>query len=61
MNIQFLKKYQPLFFDDFTIDEEYIQLLKTLINMNNLNILLIVIRGVEKLLYYMLLLENIIN
>jgi len=41
MNIQFLKKYQPTFFDDFTIDEEYIQLLKTLINMNNLNILLI--------------------
>ena len=41
MNIQFLKKYQPIFFDDFIIDEEYIQLLKTLINMNNLNILLI--------------------
>ena len=41
MNIQFLKKYQPTFFDDFTIDKEYIQLLKTLINMNNLNILLI--------------------
>jgi DNA polymerase III delta prime subunit len=41
MNIQFLKKYQPVFFNDFIIDEEYIQLLNTLINMNNLNILLI--------------------
>ena len=41
MNIQFLKKYQPRFFKDFTIDDEYIQLLNTLINMNNLNILLI--------------------
>ena len=41
MNIQFLKKYQPLFYKDFIIDEEYIQLLNTLINMNNLNILLV--------------------
>ena len=41
MNIQFLKKYQPLFFKDFTIDKEYIELLNTLINMNNLNILLV--------------------
>jgi len=41
MNIQFLKKYQPSFFNEFIIDKEYIQLLKTLINMNNLNILLI--------------------
>lgn len=41
MNIQFLKKYQPRFFKDFTIDDDYIQLLNTLINMNNLNILLI--------------------
>jgi len=41
MNIQFLKKYQPVFFKDFTIDKEYIELLNTLINMNNLNILLV--------------------
>ena len=41
MNTQFLKKYQPLFFKDFTIDQQYIELLNTLINMNNLNILLL--------------------
>ncbi len=41
MNIPFLKKYQPTFFKDFIIDKEYIELLNTLINMNNLNILLI--------------------
>ena len=41
MNIPFLKKYQPVFFKDFTIDKEYIELLNTLIDMNNLNILLV--------------------
>jgi len=41
MNIPFLKKYQPTFFKDFTIDNAYIELLNTLINMNNLNILLV--------------------
>jgi len=41
MNTPFLKKYQPVLFKDFTIDEEYIELLTTLINMNNLNILLV--------------------
>jgi len=41
MNTPFLKKYQPLFYNDFTIDKEYIELLTTLINMNNLNILLV--------------------
>tara|TARA_A100001015_G_scaffold227393_1_gene256884 strand:+ start:945 stop:1898 length:954 start_codon:yes stop_codon:yes gene_type:complete len=41
MNTPFLKKYQPRFFKDFNIDEEYIELLMTLINMNNLNILLV--------------------
>ena len=37
----FVNKYQPLVFDDFGIDEEIIKILKTLIAMNNLNILLI--------------------
>jgi len=37
----FLNKYQPLYFKDFETDEEMIQILKTLINMNNLNILFI--------------------
>ena len=41
MNIPFLKKYQPVFFKDFTIDTAYIELLNTLIKMNNLNILLV--------------------
>ena len=41
MNQSFLKKYQPLFYKDFFIDKEYINLLNTLIKMNNLNILLV--------------------
>ena len=41
MNTQFLKKYQPLFFDNFTIDKEYIELLNTLNKMDSLNILLV--------------------
>ena len=41
MNTPFLKKYQPKFYKDFAIDQEYITLLNTLKNMNNLNILLL--------------------
>ena len=37
----FIHKYQPTYFNDFGIDEEIIQLFKTLILMENLNILLI--------------------
>ena len=37
----FINKFQPLFFKDFEIDIEMINLLNTLINMNNLNILFI--------------------
>lgn len=37
----FVNKYQPLTFDDFGVDNEIIQILKTMILMNNLNILLI--------------------
>jgi DNA polymerase III delta prime subunit len=37
----FVNKYQPLIFNDFGIDEEIIKILKTLIVMDNLNILLI--------------------
>jgi len=40
-NKLFIHKYQPIYFDDFGIDEEIIQLFKTLILMENLNILLI--------------------
>ena len=37
----FVHKYQPLYFDDFGTDNEVIQMLKTLILIDNLNILLI--------------------
>ena len=48
MNLPFLKKYQPKKYNEFVIDEAYIQLLKTLIDMNNLNILLIGDSGTGK-------------
>ena len=37
----FLNKYQPLFFNEFETDDEMIDILNTLIDMNNLNILFI--------------------
>jgi DNA polymerase III delta prime subunit len=37
----FVNKYQPLLFDDFGVENEIINILKTLILMDNLNILLI--------------------
>ena len=37
----FLNKYQPLYFKDFETEHEMIEILNTLINMNNLNILFI--------------------
>ena len=37
----FLNKYQPLYFKDFESDDEMIDILSTLIKMNNLNILFI--------------------
>jgi len=37
----FVHKFQPLYFKDFGMDAEIITMLKTLIEMNNLNILLI--------------------
>lgn len=37
----FINKYQPRYFKDFEIDEDVVNILNTLINMNNLNILLI--------------------
>ncbi len=41
METQFLKKYKPLRFNEFIIDNKYIQLLKLLIAADNLNILFI--------------------
>jgi DNA polymerase III delta prime subunit len=37
----FINKYQPIYFEDFGIEKEIIQMLKTLIMIDNLNILLI--------------------
>jgi DNA polymerase III delta prime subunit len=39
--ILFLNKYQPLYFKDFETDDSMIEILHTLIKMNNLNILFI--------------------
>ena len=41
MNEPFLKKYKPLVYNDFFIDKMLIKLLKSLIDMDSLNILLI--------------------
>ena len=41
MELPFLKKYQPRYYDDFVIEPSYIDLLRTLIDMDNLNILFI--------------------
>ena len=37
----FIDKFQPIYFKDFEIDNKIIEILKTLISMDNLNILLI--------------------
>ena len=41
MNTPYLKKYQPKYYKDFTIDKEYIELLNTMKKIDNLNILLV--------------------
>lgn len=41
MNVSFLKKYQPIYFEDFEMDKEYINILNTLINIDNLNMLIV--------------------
>ena len=41
MELPFLKKYQPKYYDEFVIEPSYIDLLRTLIDMDNLNILFI--------------------
>tara|TARA_B110000444_G_C18840192_1_gene598426 strand:- start:639 stop:1592 length:954 start_codon:yes stop_codon:yes gene_type:complete len=41
MDTSFLKKYQPKYYNEFILDPEYMSLLNTFIDMDNLNILLI--------------------
>jgi len=41
MNVPFMYKYKPQFFKDFEMDPEIINILNTMISMNNLNILFI--------------------
>jgi DNA polymerase III delta prime subunit len=48
MSLPFLKKYQPQKYDEFVIEKDYIQLLRTLVDMDNLNILLIGDAGTGK-------------
>jgi DNA polymerase III delta prime subunit len=47
----FLNKYQPMYFNDFETDVEMIEILTTLININNLNILFIGDIGCGKTAY----------
>lgn len=41
MSQLFINKYQPLYFKDFELDDEFVDLLQVFIKMNNLNILFI--------------------
>ena len=41
MNSPFIYKYQPLYLKDFEMDNELLMLIKTLIEMNNLNLLFV--------------------
>ena len=40
-NTLFINKYQPLYFNDFEIESEIVEILQTLIAMNNLNIMFV--------------------
>lgn len=48
MNEPFLKKYQPQKYKDLSIEKEFVQLLQSLINMDNLNVMLIGNNGCGK-------------
>lgn len=61
MQTLFLKKYQPVLFGDFEISSKnqgLIQILETLLHLNNLNILLIGNSGVGKTTYIQALLRE---
>ena len=48
MELPFIYKYQPIFLKDFEIDEELLMLIKTLINMDTLNVLFVGVSGSGK-------------
>lgn len=50
-DLLFLNKYQPIYFDNFETDNKIIEILRTLINMNNLNVLFIGNVGTGKTTY----------
>ena len=41
MELPFIYKYQPLFLKDFEMDDELLTLVRTLISMDNLNVLFV--------------------
>ena len=41
MDLPFIYKYQPLYLEDFEINKKLLDLIKTLIQMDNLNILFV--------------------
>lgn len=66
----FVEKYQPLYFKDFDINQEVIQILKDFIKINNLNILLVgnitsgktsILNAIVKEYYYNLPLKDYEN
>ena len=48
MELPFIYKYQPIFLKDFEMDEELLMLIKTLINMDTLNVLFVGVSGSGK-------------
>ena len=48
MELLFIQKYQPLYLNDFEIEPELLELIRTFININNLNILFVADSGTGK-------------
>ena len=48
MELPFIQKYKPLYLKDFEIEEELLELIKTFVNINNLNILFVADSGSGK-------------
>jgi replication factor C subunit 2/4 len=61
MELPFIYKYQPIYLDDFEVDSNFIQIIKTLIEMNSLNILLIGASGSGKSSYINAIIKEYYN